>query len=261
MKTAFYLSLLLNMFLLGTASAADSPDVDEGIAAGNILLIVGDENGTVAMGMSIGDVFIRNRLESVLGHNVINMEHGAPADEMLAAAAKADLVLIVESVGSSEVGNKITSVATPIINSEAFLQDEFGLTATAPSGDPGGPADFAYGAKDQQTSLEIVAAGHPLAAGLTGTVRVYREPKQINWGKVAPSAEVIATLSGDEEGKALYLYRKSAKLFNGDTAPGLRIGFFIENDNETGTANLMTENGLRLCDAAVKFALEAGATH
>jgi len=235
--------------------------VDEGITARNILMIVGDENGTVIPGTSIGDVFIKNRLELVLGHKVTRMEDGAPADEMHAAAVEADLVLIVESVGSGKVGDKITSVATPIINSEAFLQDEFGLTAKEPSGDPGGPADFAYGAKDQQTSLDIVAPEHPLSAGLKGTVRIYRLPRQINWGKVAPSAEVVATLSDDEAGKALYLYRKGAKLFDGGTAPGLRIGFFIENDNETGTANLMTKDGLRLFDAAVKFALEAGAAH
>ncbi|MFC1511815.1 hypothetical protein ACFL5H_01305 [Candidatus Latescibacterota bacterium] len=53
----------------------------------------------------------------------------------------------------------------------------------------------------------------------------------------------------------IYLYRKGAPLFDGSPAPGLRIQYFIENDNETGTANLMTENGLRLFDAAIDYAL------
>jgi hypothetical protein len=35
----------------------------------------------------------------------------------------------------------------------------------------------------------------------------------------------------------------------------LRIHYFVENDDETGTANLMTADGLRLWDAAINYAL------
>jgi len=38
----------------------------------------------------------------------------------------------------------------------------------------------------------------------------------------------------------------------------MRIGFFLEEENITGTSNFMTEDGLRLFDTAVKFALESG---
>jgi hypothetical protein len=39
------------------------------------------------------------------------------------------------------------------------------------------------------------------------------------------------------------------------TVPGLRIQYFIENDNERGTVNLMTQEGYRLFNAVINYAL------
>jgi hypothetical protein len=221
------------------------------------LMICGNENNTVLPCTSIGDVFVKNRLELDMGHKVLRMPHDTAAEKMLAAANGADLVIIVESVGSGTVGTKIVSTPTPVISSEAFLQDEFGLAN--PKGkpvDPGPPDTADFGAIENQTALNITNAGHPLAAGLKGRVQVYRFPREMNWGKdTVPGAEIIATLTDYPTAKVIYLVRKGAKLYDGSPAPGLRIQFFIENDNETGTVNLMTENGLRLWDAAINFAL------
>jgi hypothetical protein len=222
----------------------------------NILLVVGDENGTSEPGKGIGDVFIINRLETELGHNVKLGFDDAPADELQRAAAEADLVIVAESVTSRKLLDKLKPVETPIINYEAFVQDDMGLTALEPSGDPGEPPEFAYGARDEETSITIVATSHPLAAGKTGDVAVYREPKQITWGTVANSAEVVAILPGEKRGATIYVYRKGSELFDGSIAAGLRIGFFLEDDDETGTANMLTGDGLLLFDTAVKFALE-----
>ena len=96
---------------------------------------------------------------------------------------------------------------------------------------------------------------HPLAAGLKGHVTIYKEPREVTWGKVGKNAKVIATLTGKKEAAAIYVYDKGAVLFDGTKAAGMRIGFFIEEENRTGTSNIMTEDGIRLFDAAVKFAL------
>src|SRR5207248_1577724 len=69
-----------------------------------------------------------------------------------------------------------------------------------------------------------------------------------------PGAEAIASLTDYPTAKVLYMVRKGAKLYDGSPAPGLRIQSFIENDNETGTVNLMTADGLRLWDAAINYA-------
>jgi hypothetical protein len=44
-------------------------------------------------------------------------------------------------------------------------------------------------------------------------------------------------------------------LFDGTTAAGLRVGFYLEDDNVTGTPNFMTADGRKLFDAAVAYAL------
>ena len=102
--------------------------------------------------------------------------------------------------------------------------------------------------------------GQGRAAGLSGQVKVYSQLKEITWGKVAPTAEVIATLATDTSGASIYVYRKGSRLFDGSLATGLRIGFFLEDDNVTGTPNLMTADGLTLFDRAVAFGLANGAT-
>jgi hypothetical protein len=286
-----------------------------------ILVICGNENGTVMMCTSIDDVTVRNRLELNLGHQVTMMPHSTEAAEMLAAANASDLVIIVESVSSGSVGVKIVSTATPILSSEAFVQDEFGFIVPpfepVDPGNPGGPtaaqltaaaallqdvglrldievpppaagaapptpqqANQAYngvrnaaieaavagitkpthGAVVDQTSLVITNSSHPLAAGLSGRVQVYRVLREMNWGAVAslaPGVQVVATLPDYPEAAVIYYVPRGGQLANGQPAPGLRIHYFIENENGPGTHNLMTADGFRLFDAAVTYALTA----
>jgi hypothetical protein len=253
MKTKMYIVLIVSFSLV-------SINLDAfGEGGSNILLVVGDENGTSALGKGIGDVFIINRLETELGHNVKLGFDNVPADELQRAAAKADLVIVAESVTSRKLLDKLKPVETPILNYEAHAQDDMGLTALEPGGDPGEPPDCAYGVRDKETAINIIAPSHPLAAGMKGNVTVYREPKQITWGTVGKNAEVVAILPGEKRGATIYVYRKGSELFDGTIAAGLRVGFFLEDDDKTGTANLMTDEGLRLFDAAVKYALETDA--
>ena len=48
---------------------------------------------------------------------------------------------------------------------------------------------------------------------------------------------------------------KGGALAEGATAAGLRIQYFVENENGPGTYNLLTPEGFRLFDAAVTWAL------
>ena len=250
--------LIVAMPSIATARSGDPvPGAERHFQGSNILLIVGDENGKSDPGNGIGDLFIRNRLEKVMGHKVLLGIDSAPSDELYIAAKEADLVIVSESTTSKKLQDKLKSVISPVINYESFIQDEMGMTAKEPSGDPGEPADYAYGVRNKDTSIDIIMPDHPLAAELEGTVKVYQEPKQITWGKVGKGAIVVATLTGERSAAVIYIYDKGARLFDGTTAAGMRIGIFLEDDDETGTANLMTGDGLRLFDAAVKFALES----
>ena len=347
----------------------------------NILIICGDENGTTMVCTSIDDVTLKNRLELNMGHHVKMMPHNVDATQMLAAANAADLVIIVESVNSGTIGKKLVSTPTPILSSESFLQDEFGLVvppfvpvdpgypggvteaqlrsaaqllqnasfmldievppaapaaanavpgATQPAGrganpagpganpagrgaNPGGrganpagpganpagrggipggrggnPAYTAarnaaiakavagitapsHGVTVDQLYVVITNPSHPLAAGLSGRVQAYRVPREMNWGAhLAPGAQVVATLApsleaaGDAAANAatdysgaavIYYVPKGGALAESATAAGLRIQYFVENENGPGTYNLLTPEGFRLFDAAVTWAL------
>ena len=381
-----------------------SPAFVQQAAPGNkdILIICGDENGTTILCTSIDDVALKNRLEINMGHHVKMMPHNVDATQMLAAANAADLVIIVESVNSGTVGRKLVSTPTPILSSESFLQDEFGLVvppfvpvdpgypggvteaqlrsaaqllqnagfmldievppaapaaanaapgATNPAGrganpagpgvnpaapganpagrgaNPGGrganpaapganpagrganpagpganpagrggipggrggnPAYTAarnaaiakavagitapsHGVTVDQLYVVITNPNHPLAAGLSGRVQAYRVPREMNWGAhLTPGAQVVATLAPsleaagdaaantatDYSGAAvIYYVPKGGALAEGATAAGLRIQYFVENENGPGTYNLLTPEGFRLFDAAVNWAL------
>ena len=364
------LSILLSALL--SASPALMPQAGPGNK--NILMICGDENGTTMLCTSIDDVTLKNRLEVNMGHHVKMMPHNVDATQMLAAANAADLVIIVESVNSGTIGKKLVSTPTPILSSESFLQDEFGLVvppfvpvdpgypggmteaqlrsaaqllqnagfmldievppaapaaanaapgATQPAGrganpagrgaNPGGrgtnpaapganpagrggipggrggnPAYTAarnaaiakavagitapsHGVTVDQLYVVITNPNHPLAAGLSGRVQVYRVPREMNWGAhLAPGAQVVATLAPsleaagdaaantatDYSGAAvIYYVPKGGALAEGATAAGLRIQYFVENENGPGTYNLLTPEGFRLFDAAVNWAL------
>jgi galactitol-specific phosphotransferase system IIB component len=232
--------------------------MDETNQGRTILMIVGDENRTAVPGQGTGDLFIRNRLEKVLGHRVILGVDSASVGELRSAAESADLVIVSESTTSVKLRDKLKAVTTPIISYEAFIQDEMGLTAKELPGDPGEPDKFAYGVREKDTGIDIIMPDHPLASGLKGHVTVYRESKEVTWGKVGKSAKVVATLTGKKEAAVIYIYNKGTELFDGTIAAGMRIGFFLEEENITGTSNFMTTEGLRLFDAAVKFSLGTG---
>lgn len=266
MKNVIFLPAMIFLIASITFSAnARSGDKNEGIEEGSqgktILLIVGDENRTAVPGQGTGDIFIRNRLEKVLGYKVILGIDNASPGELNAAADSVDLVIVSESTTSALLRNKLKSVTTPVINYEAFIQDDMGLTSTERPGDPGEPEDFNYGVRKSDTGIDIVMPDHPLAAGLKGHVNIYRESREVSWGKVGKDAKVIATLTGKKEAAVIYIYNKGAELFDGTMAAGMRIGFFLEEENKTGTSNFMTGEGLLLFDAAVKFALGTDTSH
>jgi hypothetical protein len=406
----------VGLSILLSALLSASPAFMQQASPANILIICGDENGTTMLCTSIDDVTLKNRLEVNMGHHVKMMPHNVDAAQMLAAANTADLVIIVESINSGTIGRKLVSTPTPILSSESFLQDEFGLVvppfvpvdpgypggvteaqlrsaaqllqnagimldievppaapasanaapeaanpagrganAGGPAGNPAGrganpagpaanpagrganaagpaanpagrganaagpaanpagrganaagpaanpagrggipggrggnPAYTAarnaaitkavagiaapsHGVTVDQLYVIITNPNHPLAAGLSGRVQAYRVPREMNWGAhLAPGAQVVATLAPsleaagdaaantatDYSGAAvIYYVPKGGALAEGATAAGLRIQYFVENENGPGTYNLLTPEGFRLFDAAVNWAL------
>jgi hypothetical protein len=314
----------LKLGATGFALALAAPEAfAQGVAGGhNILIVCGDENGTYTKCTSLDDRSLELHLRLDLGHNVTMMPDDAGEAEMQAAADAADLIIVPESVISGGVGTKLTTTSTPLINMEAFLQDEFQFVnpeaSSVDPGFPGGwpvglledaaemladiginldvefevpelpadaPADAVeaaaadayeaaveaaiaagaaaaeqpgFGAIDGETDIVITDPSHPLAAGFSGRVTVYSLPAEINWAMsdvLAPGVQSVAALPAYPNAQTTYFILPGDALFDGTPSPNLRISLFTENNNEYGTYHRMTEDGHRLFDAAINWAL------
>ncbi len=240
----------------------------------NILIVCGDENGRYAKCTSLDDRSLELHLRLDMGHRVTMMPDNTAEAEMQAAADAADLIIIPESVISNSIGRKLTATSTPLINMEAFLQDDFQFVDPAGvSVDPGSPEGGAggtveaptgqvrvghFGAIADETDIVIVDNSHPLAAGLSGRITVYTRPAEINWASnevLAPGVHSVAALPDYPEAQSIYFVLPGDALFGGSPSPNLRVSLFTENNNDIGTYHRMTEDGHRLFDAAINWAL------
>ncbi|XEC93279.1 pectate lyase [Paenibacillus tarimensis] len=152
-----------------------------------------------------------------------------------------DLVFIGESSSSSRIAAKFKNAAAPVVYAEPFALDDVGLSS-ANGGD--------FGTLENQTSVAIQDSAHPLAAGLSGTVAVYTQPGNLNYGTPGEEAVIIATAVGDDSKAVIFGYEQGAKNVNGETVPARRVSTFLFAGQEA----VMTPEGWSLIDAAVKWA-------
>ncbi len=143
-----FTSLLAAIFALSFCAA--------GVQAADILFITSNDPTHLP-----GDDALKAFLGK-MGHTVTYMDDNEADAATRTAAAKADLVFISESVGSANVRNKITAIDTPMVIAESWAWDEMGLTSGAGGGQNAVTPD-----------VQIVNPGHPLAAGLSGSVPVF----------------------------------------------------------------------------------------
>ena len=100
---------------------------------------------------------LRNRLETMGLQVVVKSATSATSSD---ATGKA-VVVISSTVSPASVNTKFRSVAVPVLTWESELYDDFGMTPTTAG---------SFGTQSGQKSLSVTA-GHPLAAGLSGTHR------------------------------------------------------------------------------------------
>lgn len=153
-----------------------------------------------------------------------------------------DLVIISSSVTSGLVNTKFTNLAVPVITWEDALYDDLRLTLDGAA---------AHGLLGGQQTLAMASPGHPLAAGLSGTVTANSLAAAYAWGAPAASAVTAATIAGDSAKAAIFGYESGAAM-QGQNAPARRVGF-------AGGHASFNADGWVLFDAAVKWAVQCGA--
>ena len=187
--------------------------------------------------LTAGDAAVRARLQAG-GHTVV-VRTGSAATT--ADAAGKALVLLSSTVTSTNVNTKFRAVVNPVLTWESNLFDDLGMTGAASGTD--------FGTLSGRTQIDIVAPAHPLAAGLSGRVTVTSSAQTFSWGRPNANAALVGRPAGDTTRAVIFGYEKGAAM-PGRTAPGRRVGFFLEN----GTAAALSAAGGSLFDAAVRWA-------
>jgi hypothetical protein len=135
--------------------------------AARALLTVGTVSPLAAV-----DVFVKQRLEQQHGLEVL-VRPGT--DTRTSDLGDLRLHVLSDSIiNGSDVGGRFTTSPAATLCFEAILFDDMKMT--------GGAEGTVFGTVEDQTSLDIVTAGHPLAAALTGRVPVVAPAQKFGWG-------------------------------------------------------------------------------
>jgi hypothetical protein len=228
---SLYVGLAQTTGTLAKSGCADFSSVSTGLANPQALFVVGD---TTLSGI---DSAIRTRLVN-LGYQVV-LKSGL-ASKASDADFK-DLVVISSTVTSADVGTKFRNVEVPVLNWEASLSDDLGMTGNVTGTDLGTVSG---------QSIQIQDPTHPLAAGKSGTVSVYVSTNTLSWGKANANAANVASVTGDANKSVLYAYEQGTGMV-GLRAPARRVGFFLEN----AAGIQLNTNGQALFDSAVQWAV------
>ncbi len=206
-----------------TEAAAEAP-------AARIALLVVGVPGT----LSGGD----NRLRTALLGRGLTVR--VVDDNAAVNVTGVSLVVLSGSCSSNTLATKYRDVMVPLLSSEAAVYDTMGMT-----GAPGAGLGRSVGG-----SLTILMPGHPMAAGLQGTIAVVGASSNLGWGRPAPAAEPVAAIPGSVDQVAIFGYPKGAMMAT-VVAADRRVGFFATDD----AAPNLGAAGLRLLSAAIDWAL------
>lgn len=177
----------------------------------------------------------RQRLQAKMFTVIIGDDDDATAD-----GRGVGMVVVPNSVNSGRIKDRFRDLPIPVICMEFNLYNDLRMTGTTAT------VDFD---DETATQLTIIRPGHPMAAGLTGTLTVVTAATQLSWGKPGPAAEIVATTMGQPNHAAIWGYPAGAMMV-GQVAPAKRVGLFVSDSAITK----LNADGDKLFDAAIDWA-------
>jgi hypothetical protein len=213
------------------------PDTGPINGAGKTVLLVMGYTTPKDNALRPGDTKLKARLEQ----RGFTVKMGDDDDPDASKATGTNLVIITDTVGN-QIMAKYTTLALPLICAENNLLDDLKMTGAAAT-------DHAA-ANVSQVVITATGMTHPLAAGIMGSVMVAGGAQAATWGNPEAAAVKIATIPNQTNQVAIFGYASGA-MMDGMAAPAKRIGFFAGE----GMADNMNDNGWKLFDAAVDWAL------
>jgi Flp pilus assembly pilin Flp len=196
--------------------------------SGAVLFVAGSTT------LNSNDQLMRNQIES-LGYTVV------VADDNGISAADANgkvLVVVSASAATNRVSDTFKDVELPFLTWKHNIQSEMKMS-DAESGD------------NNETEINIINQGHPMAAGLSGLTTVYDSNERLRYGEVTSDAVLIATTDTQSDRHVLYGYDTCAAMVDNFPAPARRVFFFVDGD----AADNLTSDGWALFNAAFAWSL------
>lgn len=171
------------------------------------------------------------------------------ADRLKTAdAAGQTLIIAGPGVGQSEAKvAALKDAAVPLLTMRNGAMAAVGMT--------GNTHDHFSSHFKSLTELQLVRVDHPLAAGLSGTVKVATRAGRFSYAKQIEGTEAVRIAipeAGFEDRTVLFGYERGARMFAG-TAPARRVAFFAGHYLPFSE---LTPEGLKLFDAAVDWLLQ-----
>ncbi len=184
--------------------------------------------------LSVGETAVRSRLQGS-GFDVVLADDATVSTADVAGKA---FVLVSSTVDGAALSRRLLSVPETMWIAKPYLFDDYGLT--------GPQAGIDYESK-RANDVTITTAGHPLAAGRTGTVAFQTGTNRMSWGRPAASATIVATADADP---TIFTIAAGQALVGGAPAAGCRMTFPLFNNAPTA----FTADGWALFDAAASWA-------
>lgn len=159
-----------------------------------------------------------------------------------AGARDAQLVVISSTVSAKDVPAGWRDLPVPLLTWENDLLDDLAMS--------GKRHDVDFGETGKERYLWLVNAPHPAGAGLAaGVANVFAKQAPMSWGKPGLGASIVATIYGQPEKAAIFVYERGATMDYEALAPARRAMFFMDNDSFPN----LSDAGLRLFDAAIDW--------
>ncbi|WP_075341626.1 PKD domain-containing protein [Tenacibaculum agarivorans] len=197
----------------------------------NVMFVVGDK-----LNLSSEDQRIKSRLEQKLGFTITLF-----SDEETTSPQSAnpfDLVLISSTVDPRELGNDLEGARVPLLTWNPFMYNKLRMTS--------GALNTGFGITSEGfDQVTITTPNHPMAAAAGTKTALYGITQSLPFGNPSDEAIIIAK-AGIQP--ILFGYEASIAIPSRRTAFPLRDQFM----------HLLTEQGLKMFDAAVLWTLHGG---
>jgi hypothetical protein len=202
-----------------------------------LLVAGGEEDGAGVLAES--DRLFRSRLEG-LGFEVDVVAPNAASEDDL---RRARVVVLSFTINAGALPASFAELPVPIVAVESSAFTQLGFTGPRWRRDVGnGP---------RLMDITVINPEHPLAAGLSGSVRVLARPQRVRWAAPPATATAIASYPGTMDDETLVFGYEKGDFTADGRASARRVGLFLGNDK---IVRSLTEQGWRLFDAAVSWA-------